>query len=281
MRAVVGVDGSKYSEWAVGWLAKMPFRAAPKVVAVHGIDLHALRAPFLVQPAIAGNERFIEEEVQRLEKRAKTTLADTKQLLADLSLAGSARIERGPIARTLLKHARPGALVVVGSRGLDAMDRLMLGSISTYVTLHAPCSVLVVKEPPQSLRRILFATDGSPSARKALGFLTKHFQNRPGVEAIEILLVHVMPFLRYPEIKVAGQRLLDHEAKRLETAGYRVTEFSRLGRPAEEILKLIRREKPDLVVTGAKGLGAVARFLLGSVSTKIVQQSHHSVLVVR
>jgi nucleotide-binding universal stress UspA family protein len=281
MRVVLGVDGSKYSDWATGWLAKMPFRSAPTVIAVHGVDLHALRAPFMVQPTIAGNERFIEEEVRRLEKRAKTTVADTKQRMADLALSGSARIERGPIARMLLKHARPGALVVVGSRGLDAMDRFMLGSISTYVTLHAPCSVLIVKEPAQTLRRILFATDGSSSSRKALGFLTTHFQVKPGTDPIAILLVHVMPFLRYPEIKEAGQRLLDHEAKRLERAGYRVTEYARLGRPAEEILKVARREKPDLIVTGAKGLGAVARFLLGSVSIKLVQQSSHSVLVVR
>jgi len=37
----------------------------------------------------------------------------------------------------------------------------------------------------------------------------------------------------------------------------------------------------DLIVMGAKGLGAVARFLLGSVSTRVVQQANCSVLVVR
>ncbi len=281
MRVVLGVDGSKCSDWATGWLTTMPFRTAPSVTAVHGVDVHALRAPFMVQPTIVGNERFIEEEIRRLERCGKKVVAETKQRLAELGLAGTARLERGPIAHMLLKHARPGALIVVGSRGLDAVDRFMLGSVSTAVTLHAPCSVLIVREPAQSLRRILLATDGSPSSRKAVGFLTRQFQNKPESSPIEILLVHVMPFLRYPEIKEAGQRLLDHEAAQLERAGYRVTSYARLGRPADEILKVVRREKPDLIVTGAKGLGAVARFLLGSVSTKIVQQSRHSVLVVR
>lgn len=281
MRVVLGVDGSKCSDWATGWVATMPFRAAPSVMAVHGIDVHALRAPFMVQPTIVGNERFIEEEIRRLEQRGKQVVAETKQRLAELGLAGTARLERGPVARTLLKHARPGTLIVVGSRGLDAVDRLMLGSISTAVTLHAPCSVLIVKEPAQSLRRILLATDGSRSSRKAVTFLARQFQNKPEGGPIEILLVHVMPFLRYPEIKEAGRRLLDHAAARLERAGYRVTSYARLGRPADEIMKIARREKPDLIVTGAKGLGAVARFLLGSVSTKIVQQGRQSVLVVR
>ncbi|MBI3357734.1 MAG: universal stress protein, partial [Nitrospirae bacterium] len=47
------------------------------------------------------------------------------------------------------------------------------------------------------------------------------------------------------------------------------------------IMKVVSREQPDLIVTGAKGRGAVARFLQGSVSIKIVQRSDCSVLVVR
>jgi nucleotide-binding universal stress UspA family protein len=37
----------------------------------------------------------------------------------------------------------------------------------------------------------------------------------------------------------------------------------------------------DLIVMGAKGLDAVSRFLLGSVSTRVVQHATCSVLVVR
>jgi nucleotide-binding universal stress UspA family protein len=54
-----------------------------------------------------------------------------------------------------------------------------------------------------------------------------------------------------------------------------------LGHPADEIMKAAERHGTDLVVCGAKGLGAVARFFLGSVSTKLVQHSACSVLVVR
>jgi nucleotide-binding universal stress UspA family protein len=276
MKAVLGVDGSKHSEWAVGWLAKMPFRASLRVIAVHGVDVHALSAP-----SISGKEPSIEEETHRLESRAKKVVEETKQLLADLALKGSVRVEKGPIARALLKHAGGKGLVVVGSRGLDAVDRFMLGSISTSVTLHAPCSVLIVKEEPQPLRRILFAMDGSPSSIKALQFLTKHFQIKPEDDPIGILLVHVMPFLRYPVLKETGEKLLEREAAKLEQAGYRVREFPRVGRAAEEILKVVRREQPDLIVTGARGHGAVARFLMGSVSHTIMQRSSCSVLVVR
>jgi nucleotide-binding universal stress UspA family protein len=47
------------------------------------------------------------------------------------------------------------------------------------------------------------------------------------------------------------------------------------------VLKVASKKNVDLIVTGAKGQGAIARFLLGSVSTRIVQHSTCSVLVVR
>jgi nucleotide-binding universal stress UspA family protein len=82
-------------------------------------------------------------------------------------------------------------------------------------------------------------------------------------------------------VKEAGEQLLAQEAAKLEKVGYRVRQFPCVGLAAEEIMKVVNREQPDLIVTGAKGQSAVARFLQGSVSTKLVHQSASSVLVVR
>jgi nucleotide-binding universal stress UspA family protein len=38
-------------------------------------------------------------------------------------------------------------LIVVGSRGLKGLKEMFLGSVSNYVTHHAPCSVLIVRQP--------------------------------------------------------------------------------------------------------------------------------------
>jgi nucleotide-binding universal stress UspA family protein len=46
-------------------------------------------------------------------------------------------------------------------------------------------------------------------------------------------------------------------------------------------MKGASKHRADLIVMGAKGLGAIARFLLGSVSTRVVQHANCSVLVVR
>jgi nucleotide-binding universal stress UspA family protein len=54
----------------------------------------------------------------------------------------------------------------------------------------------------------------------------------------------------------------------------------RSGDPADAILSVAEAEGADLIVVGARGLGAVSRFLRGSVSTKVAHHSRCDVLVV-
>jgi len=291
MKVIAGVDGSKYARWAIGWIAQFPFASSPQVTALHVMDIVSLRAPFLGQPVVIGNAHFIRAEITRLVTRGKKVVAETTTLLSSLHLKGRVVTERGTIAISILRRATDqNRLVVIGSRGLDGLDRFMLGSVSTQVTLHAPCSVLIVKQAPRLLRRVILAIDGSTSSEKTLQFLLRKMcstQRNPSVwekgteEAITVMVVHVMPSSKYPEVKEAGKVLVHSYAEKLAMAGYEVEEILRFGNPADEIIKLAQRHKADLVVTGAKGLGAIRRLLLGSVSTRLIQHSRCSVLVVR
>jgi nucleotide-binding universal stress UspA family protein len=282
MKILLAVDGSKYGRWATEWIAAMPFATAPQVKALHVLDLAALKAPFLVQPAVAGTHRLIQKEVTRLQQRAKKVATDTTDLLATLHLQGKVAIVKGAAAPTIIKAAPTrNGLIVIGSRGLSPIDRFMLGSVSTRVTTHVACSVLVVKQPSRPIVRLLLAIDGSKSAERAIQFIARELEPGKGGAAPEIAVTHVIPFLRYPELKEAGQAMVHDAAQTLAKAGYRTTEIVQLGDPADQLMKIAARQKADLIVTGAKGLGAVARFLLGSVSTKLVHLSPCSVLVVR
>lgn len=287
MKIIFGVDGSKYARWAVEWVARMPFVAVPRVTAVHVVDLASLRAPMVVQP-LGAIEPLVQAESRRLQARAKQVVAETKTLLSSLDLQGRVLTENGPIAPTILKHvAGRGDLVVVGAQGLDALDRFMLGSISTKVTAHAPCSVLVVKQPPRPIRRILLATDGSKASNKALKFLLQKMRpdGASRTEKVEVLVLHVLPsFVHAYAHTLGGVRgiLLVHRyAGRLARAGYHTRDIARSGHVADEIIKTAEGQKSDLIVVGARGHGAIARFVLGSVSTRVVQHSACSVLVVR
>jgi len=287
MNVLVATDGSKYGRWGLNWVAKLPFVERPSVTALHVLDLSALRAPFLWQPVMAGSERYIKEEIQRMEARSAKTLKEATQQLAALKLKGTVRKEQGAIAPVILKRApKRDGLLVVGSKGLDALDRFMLGSVSTSLIHHATCPVLVVKDEAAPLRRITLATDGSDASAKALEFVLTKFQpdrstGKGGRVPIHVSVIHVMPFLKYPELKEAGHKLIEQSVRELIKAGFTAEAVCQLGKPAEEIMKVASKHHADLIVMGAKGLGAIARFLLGSVSTRVVQHANCSVLVVR
>ncbi|NOT24060.1 MAG: universal stress protein [Nitrospiraceae bacterium] len=276
MNVLVATDGSKYGRWGLNWAAKLPFVEPPRVMALHVLDRAVHSLPFRTKL-----------EMQRIETRSARTIAYTKKQLALLKLKGMVRREQGAIAPTILKRAPKGdGLLVVGSRGLDVLDRFMLGSVSTKLIHHAACPVLVVKGEAVPLRRIALAIDGSPASAKALEFILTVFQpyrssGKGGRVPIHVSVVHVMPFLKYPELKEAGCNLVDQNVQKLVKAGFTAEPVCQLGRPAEEVMEVASTHHADLIVMGAKGLDAVSRFLIGSVSTRVVQHANCSVLVVR
>jgi nucleotide-binding universal stress UspA family protein len=252
---------------------------------LHAVDIAALRAPFMIQPVIVGSERYIQTEIKRMEAAARSAKKDSTAILRSSGLTGSVTIERGAVGPTIVRHCKRGVgLLSMGSRGLDALDRFMLGSVSTYAIHHAPCSVLVVREAPRPVKQIVVAIDGSPASDKAVRFVLRNMtaqSDGPEAEPVGVVVVHVMPFLKYPEVREAGRAVVQRYADQFAKAGFQVEEAPRLGKPADEVLKVAKQHKADLIVTGAKGMGAIGRALLGSVSTRLVQHSSCSVLVAR
>ena len=159
----------------------------------------------------------------------------------------------------------------------------------------------VLKDKAAPLRRITLATDGSDASAKALAFVLTKFQldqstGEGGRVPIHVSVVHVMARQRLAPIQVrftapwiksekkvkeAGHKLIERSVQKLIKAGFTAEPVCKIGNPAEEIMKVASKHHADLIVMGAKGLAAIDRFLLGSVSTRVVQQANCPVLVVR
>lgn len=292
MKVLVATDGSEYGQWGLNWVATLPFVKPPRVTALHVLDSAWLRLPFRTKP-----------EVQRVEARAANILKRTKQQLVSLNLKGTARKEQGAVAQTILKRApKRDGLLVVGSKGLDALDRFTLGSVSTKLIQYAICPVLVVKGDAVPLRRIALATDGSEASAKALDFVLRTFQpdrsaGSDGLAPVHVSVIHVIaprplapitigstiPWVEYRARKEneSGRKLLEQSMQKLIDAGFTAEPLCQSGNPAEEIMNAAATHRADLIVMGAKGLTAIDRFLLGSVSTRVMQHATTSVLVVR
>ena len=167
MNVLVATDGSKYGRWELNWVATLPFIEPPRVTALHVLDSAVHRLPFRTKL-----------ETQRMEARLARTITNTKKQLVLLKLKGTVRKEQGAVASVILKRTpKRDGLLVVGSQGLDILDRFMLGSVSTKLIHHATCPVLVVKGEAAPLRRIVLATDGSSASAKALEFVLTTFQS--------------------------------------------------------------------------------------------------------
>jgi nucleotide-binding universal stress UspA family protein len=275
MKVLIATDG------AIEWMPHLPFKTRPDVRVLHVIDTASVRAPFMSQPVIAGIQGYIYAEFRRMEKAAKQIKEQSSQLLKALGLHGISIIDRGRVTETLLKHARRQvSLLAVGSRGLKPLDRFMLGSVSNFAVHHASCSVLVVKQAPHPVKRIVLAIDGSSASEHAVQLLRRLFKpvNGSSRSPTSILICHVIPIREYPNAGITPvKRCID----RLSNSGFILESAIKVGKPAEEILKIADESKADLIVTGAKGMGAIRRMLLGSVSTRIVQHASCSVLVAR
>ncbi len=290
MNVLVATDGSKYGQWGLNWVAKLPFVEPPRVTMLHVLDGAAFRLPFRTKL-----------ETQRVEAHSARTLRKATQQMAALKLKGTARKEHGAIAPVILKRApKQDGLLVVGSQGLNALDRFMLGSVSTKLIHHATCSVLVVKNESTPLRRIALAIDGSDASAQALKFVLAQFQpdrstGKGGRVPIHVSVIHVMvpsslapitirsmiPWNKSPELKEANLKFIDQSVQKLIQAGFTAEPVYQLGNPAEEIMQVAAKHHADLIVMGAQGLGVIDRFLIGSVSTRVVQHANCSVLVVR
>ena len=90
------------------------------------------------------------------------------------------------------------------------------------------------------------------------------------------------PFDDMPAARAAAKRLLADSAQRLKDGGIgpALEEQMLAGDPADQILTYAAQAAADLIVVGHRGLNAVQRFLVGSVSTKIMTHAPCAVLVV-
>jgi nucleotide-binding universal stress UspA family protein len=143
--------------------------------------------------------------------------------------------------------------------------------------------------------RVLLATDGSDSAAAALEFLAG-FPFPAGSEAIVLSVIDNRSFPLDDEFGDAfgidlqetrevqqgeTERLLAATGQRLREAGWAGATQIRNGDPAEEIIQAAEEQDVDLVVLGSHGTTGIGRFLLGSVSDRVLSHAPCSVLIVR
>lgn len=133
------------------------------------------------------------------------------------------------------------------------------------------------------MKRILVAYDGGEPARRALDTaieLAKQFDAL--ITVVSVVPVHPgrAPIDPWDDRSVHAQEL--QEAKQILTAHGITAEFLEpAGVPAATIERIAAEGGFDTVVVGSRGLGAVSRFLQGSVSEHVATHADATVVIAR
>lgn len=141
--------------------------------------------------------------------------------------------------------------------------------------------------------KVLVPVDGSKYSMEGIK-VASHFAK---TEDAEITIITIIPYisdvdleLSPPErdrllesMKSRGEDVLKKAVDLLKSRGITKvnTILSTAASPAQEIVTVAEKEKIDLIIIGSRGMGATARFFLGSVAANVVRHSSCCVYVVK
>ena len=298
MKILLATDGSESARAAVDCLLRFPFPSDSEVTILTVIDRNVFKNEEV--SSINEEQRDELEETEKIvQVAAQELLAEEATRLTGAGWSESRELRIGHPAEEIVRLAEQlgSDCIVVGSHGTSGIRRFLLGSVSDYVLQYAPCSVLIVKkddihcaETGKPLR-LLLSYDDSPSARKAVEFCA----SLPMDEQAKVTALTVLPLVKmyrqdirqrlswlWLEKKKQALAALERVKKEIGLTTQHVeTQLRESPDVSDEILQVATELDSDLIVLGHKGKGAIKKFLLGSVTTRIAHHAPCSVLAVR
>lgn len=146
------------------------------------------------------------------------------------------------------------------------------------------------------MKKMLVAYDGSDASKKAIEMVKKCTNREDEITLLTVVPAELaessftkmlLPTIDLSNIVKSGSfkdkatESLNKLVKELQFDVEKVKVVVEDGDPADEILISAKKADADIIVLGYKGYGKEGRFLLGSVTDKVVRHASVSVLVVR
>ncbi|SHN75964.1 universal stress protein [Cryptosporangium aurantiacum] len=273
---LVGTDGSAQSDRAVEWAAAEAVRRGRPLRIVHGFIwplLHVSTAPV---PGIEGSglRAAAEELLAAAAERARTVAPD---------LPVSTGLRVGAPVPALLAEVGSAELLVIGSRRLDPVTGLIVGSVGVELAATAPCPIVVVNDSTAASgtpSRIVVGIDGfdhehgTAQAAAVLDFAFVAAEQR----GAKLAVVHAIGRAGHAGAEQAAISSVVTEWAD-KHPGVSVESVTERSSPANALLT--HAAGADLLVVGAHGWGGLAGMLHGSVSRQALWRAPCPVAVVR
>lgn len=189
-------------------------------------------------------------------------------------------------------------LIAMGTHGRSGLEKFLLGSVTERVVGGVTVPVLCVRRsekraemPPAELsyERILVPTDGSKSARRATDHALELARTYGGtVHALNVVdrtAYAPRPGLEWDELEgtlaEAGKRSTERIADAADEMGLTVVTAVRDGVPHRVIGQYADEHEIDLIAMGTHGRTGLAKWVIGSVTERVLRSSVIPVLTVK
>ncbi|MEU4707355.1 universal stress protein [Nocardia salmonicida] len=274
---VVGVDGSEQSRVALRWAAAFAAHHRVSLHVVYAIDVPIDYGPGLSGPLFDAERLRVHGE--SVVAAAAAEAAEIVTLRAEIAIS-SAALTGSPVA-VLREHSKTARLLVVGSRGLGALRRTLLGSVSTSLARHAECPVAVIPETVSDTGAVVVGVDGSARSADAVAIAFDEASRR----GTHLVAVHTWSeFYRYDARTtmqtqaeaVLSESLAGYAEKYPEVSVERVVAEES---PAKAIL--LAAATAQLIVVGSHGRRGFAGMTLGSVAQAVLHGAECPLIITR
>lgn len=287
---LVGVDGSACSRVALRWAAdEAVMRNVPLTL------VHVLNTPegswsswgLSTSPLPADFDQKRKEQALQVMDDAVKAIKDAAEHSGALTI--NTELLFSPVVPTLIDLVDEAQMIVVGSHGRNAVQRGLLGSVSTGLIHYARCPVAVIHdnidEPVPAQGPVVVGIDGSPASELATAIAFEEASRR----GVYLVALHVWSDADGPE--VPDRDWSDLQSAAMETLAERLAGWQErypdvsvrpniaLSNPARRLIN--RAEGAQLVVVGSRGRGGFPAMLLGSVSSTVVHAVRTPVIVAR
>ena len=132
---LVPLDGSKYSKKALQRASEIAHAFDSKIILLYVAEKSSV------------NLLDRKEYMKMLRKFGKKTLDDASKTLSKKEIPAKSLLKEGNVVSEIEKIAKSEKcnLIIVGNKGLGAVTRILLGSVSNKLAQHSNCSLLIVK----------------------------------------------------------------------------------------------------------------------------------------
>lgn len=239
---------------------------------------------------------FPDDWTHRIESKAESVFDALKKRLESRGAKVKCEIVSGPPAYMISQVAKDEMMdvTVVAPWRHSKIEDFLLGSTSSKVVEITPGVNMVLRDNPQhdKLTHVVFAVDGSDHATRALTEATKALQLKERKITATVLNVVSVPAIVSVftpaavsmavenNLRLEAEKVVADALKCLSDLGVEAEPRVEVGDPASRILRVAEEENAQLVISGAKGHGAVEHLIMGTVADRVVKHAKSSVAIV-